>query len=225
MDAIAEWTHAQARVIELVEGIDLSAADTVVPACPDWTVRQLLSHMIGLDADVLAGDEPDDHNPTWTQAQVDARADHGIATLVAEWRALTQPLQDWMQVNGTRPLGDVTIHEQDLRGALGVPGAQDTEALAALRDRMAAAFGAAVERAGLPTIRLTAPTWEFSAGDAATGDGRAVVVEASEFDLTRALMSRRTADQLRGWTSAGDVGPYLDCFATLGALPSAALPE
>jgi hypothetical protein len=26
----------------------------VVPACPDWTVQQLLSHMIGLDADVLA---------------------------------------------------------------------------------------------------------------------------------------------------------------------------
>lgn len=221
MDAIQEWTQAQHRVIELVEGIDPGVADTVVPACPDWTVRQLLSHMIGLDADVIAGDEPDDHNATWTQKQVDARADHDVAALVEEWRSLTPPLQDWMATNGTRPLGDVVIHEQDLRGALSAPGARETDALAALRDRMAAGFAQAVTGAGLPAALLTSPSWSFTAGDGAA----VVTVEASEFDLTRALMSRRSADQLRSWTTTGDIEPYLECFAGLGTLPATALPE
>ncbi|MBE7187404.1 maleylpyruvate isomerase family mycothiol-dependent enzyme [Jatrophihabitans endophyticus] len=221
MDAIAEWTQSQQRVIELVEGLDPGVADTVVPACPDWTVRQLLSHMIGLDADVVAGDEPDDHNATWTQKQVDARADHDVATLVAEWRDLTAPVQEWMRANNTRPLGDVVIHEQDLRGALDSPGARDTDALAALRDRMAGRLDQVVTGAGLPGLRLSSPSWSFVAG----AEPAAVTVEASEFDLTRALMTRRTADQLRGWVTDGDIEPYLDSFAGLGPLPTTPLPE
>ena len=221
MDAIDEWTQAQLRVIGLLEGIDPGVADTVVPACPGWTVRQLFAHMVGLGADVLAGAEADDHNENWTQAQVDARADRDVAALVEEWRSITGPLQEWMRANNTRPLGDVIIHEQDLRGALNSPGARDTEALAALRDRMAGGLAQAVDAAGLPGIDLVAPSWTFTAGN----EPAAVTLEASEFDLTRAVMSRRSAEQLREWTTDGDVGPYLGCFAALGPLPSTALPE
>lgn len=52
-----------------------------------------------------------------------------------------------------------------------------------------------------------------------------MVIEAPAFDLTRALMSRRTAQQLRGWTTTGDVSSCLDAFAGLGALPEQPLPE
>ena len=220
MDAIAEWTNAQTRVIELVDGISAADAEVKVPACPDWSVRQLLAHMIGLDADVIAGDEPDDHNSTWTQKQVDDRAGHDVATLVAEWHALTEPLQQWMRDNSTRPLGDVVIHEQDLRGALGVPGAHETDGLAALRDRMAGGFDKAVRDAGLPGVELVSPDWRFKAGDQPT-----VTIEASQFDLTRSLMSRRSADQVRGWVTAGDVEPYLPLLGALGPLPETALSE
>ena len=134
MDAIFEWVQAQQRVIDLVEPLTAEQADTTVPACPDWTVRDLLSHMVGLDADVLDGDEPDDHNEEWTKAQVAARVDRDVTALIEEWTALTEPLRAWMAENTTRPLGDVVIHEQDLRGALGVTGAQDTEGLESLRD-------------------------------------------------------------------------------------------
>ena len=54
---------------------------------------------------------------------------------------------------------------------------------------------------------------------------RAVVVQASDFDLARALVTRRSAAQLRSWTVRGDVTPYLDAFAMLGPLPSADLTE
>ena len=221
MDAVAEWVRAQSRVIELVQTLSATDAEARVPACPAWTVRELLAHVVGLDADVLAGDEPDDHNSTWTQRQVDARAGDDITTIVAEWRAMTEPMQEWMRENGTRPLGDVVIHEQDLRGATNVPGARDTDGLAALRDRMAGRLADRVRVAGLPAVALDAPTWSFTTGPGAPG----VTLRAPQFDLTRALMARRTADQLRRWTTEGDIEPYLPLFGGLGPLPDAELPE
>ena len=140
MDAVEEWRAAYGRVTDLVSGLGADEAARHVPACPDWTVRDLLSHMIGLDADVVAGDEPDDHNSTWTQRQVDARAGRSIDELLEEWQSLVGPLTTWMQEHTTRPLGDLVIHEQDLRGALARPGARDNAGLLALRDRMLGRF-------------------------------------------------------------------------------------
>lgn len=221
MDGIEEWTRAQRRVIDLMSGLDESQVARHVPACPDWTVRDLFSHMVGLGTDVVAGDEPDDHNEGWTQRQVDERKHRSVSELVSEWESMTEPLRAWMRANTTRPLGDVTIHEQDLRGALGVPGGQDTDAIAAMRERFVGRFA---DRLGaLPPIALVGTAWSWCSSGPA--DDAAVVVAASDFELARALMARRSAAQLRGWTTRGDVGPYLEAFATLGPLPSGDLVE
>lgn len=220
MDGIAEWTRAQERVIDLVTGLPAARAAATVPACPDWTVRDLLSHMVGLGADVVAGDEPDDHNAAWTARQVEARRDRDVDALVAEWQGLAEPLRAWMAEHGTRPLGDVTIHEQDLRGALGVPGGQDTPAMAAMRERFVARFAARLDP-GLPPIALTGDGWRWASREGEP----AVEVRATDFDLARALMARRSAAQLRAWTVRGDVEPYLEAFATLGPLPGRDLTE
>jgi uncharacterized protein (TIGR03083 family) len=220
VDEIAEWTRAQQRVIALVTGLSADRAATTVPACPDWTVRDLLSHMVGLGADVVAGDEPDDHHAAWTARQVEARRDRDVDALVAEWQGLAEPLRAWMAEHGTRPLGDVTIHEQDLRGALGVPGGQDTPAMAAMRERFVQRFAARLDP-GLPAIALVGDGWSWTSGEGEP----AVEVRAPDVDLARALVARRSAAQLRAWTVRGDVEPYLDAFATLGPLPDRDLTE
>lgn len=219
MDAAQEWTEGQRRVVELVGGLGPRAAEQRVPACPDWSVRDLLSHMVGLGVDVLAGDEPDDHNDAWTARQVAARRDRDVAALVAEWLGVTRPMQTYLRDVSPRPLSDLLIHEQDLRGALGVPGGQGTPGLAAVRDRMVARFVPAVE--GLPVIALEGETWRWRSGEG----GPAVVVRAGDHDLARALMARRSGGQLRRWTVVGDIAPYLTAFATLGPLPDHDLTE
>ena len=219
VDPIAEWSAAQQRVSELVAPLDDAGAATTVPACPDWSVRELLSHMVGLGADVLGGDEPDDHNSTWTQRQVEQRRGRSVAELLAEWDGLADGLRAWMGEHGPRPLGDVVIHEQDIRGALGVSGAHGTAGLRAIRDRMVGAFGGRLD--GLPSVALRSDSWTWSSTD---GDAD-VVIEASEFDLSRALVSRRSAAQLRAWTTHGDISPLLGAFAGLGPLPEHDLSE
>lgn len=218
-DVVTEWTGAQQRVIGLVGAATSAAVESRVPACPDWTVRDLLSHMVGIGADVVAGREPDDHNEQWTAAQVDARRDRDVAELIAEWRGLTDAMVAHLRASGDRPINDITIHEQDLRGALRIRGATDTAAAHHVRDRFAARLGDRVT--GLPTLALRGTDWRWRSSD----DEPTVVVAASDADLARALVSRRSAAQLRAWTVTGDVTPYLDAFAMLGGLPDTDLAE
>ena len=134
-------------------------------------MRDLLAHMVGLGADVLAGNEPDDHPADWTRAQVAARAGRGVAVLLDALAA--------------RPdLPPLALEEEPGPGR--VP-------------------------------------WHWcSSGEPADA---AVVLRAPGFDLFRALTSRRTAAQLRGWSVRGDVSDHLEAFAGLGPLPLTPLPE
>ena len=172
--------------------------------------------MVGLGSDVVADDEPDDHNPDWTAKQVEERKDASVDDLVTEWRETAEPLRAWMAEHGTRPLGDVIIHEQDLRGALGVPGGQDTDGLAAIRDRFAPRVAGRLPEG--TTLGLVGDSWSW-ASDGGDPERADVVIAAPDFELARALLARRSAAQLRAWTRSGDVEPVLDAFATLGPLP------
>jgi len=102
-----------------------------------------------------------------------------------------------------------------------VPGGKDSGGVRAIRDRFLPRFGARVE--DLPPIALVADGWEWASHGAP--EDAEVVVRASAFDIARALVTRRSERQLRSWTTRGDVGPYLEGFALLGALPSSDLTE
>ena len=88
-------------------------------------------------------------------------------------------------------------------------------------EAMAEWFATRVRAAHLAPVELRSPVWIFSTGDGDPG----LELFAPEFDLARALMTRRTADQLRQWSTAGAIDPYLPVFASLGPLPDRPLPE
>ena len=218
-DPLVAWRLAMARVVDLVTGVEPDRMESRVPACPDWTARELLSHVVGLGASVLAGDEPADHDATWTQGHVEARRDRSVADLVREWYELAEDLVVHMREHGPRPLADVTIHEHDLRGALDREGAHDTAGLRIVRRWMLDRLDQRVR--GLPPLALDAGRWSWtSAGSGVDVERAAVLLRADGFDLDRAIVSRRTADQLRSFPVRGDVEPYLDSFAVLGPLPT-----
>lgn len=227
--AAREWRAGHERVCALVERTVTErpeALERPVPATPDWSARQLLAHMVGLGVDVLGGDEPDDHHEGWTRAQVERRAQSSPVDVVAEWREVADRLETYLREQSPRPLGDLLIHEQDLRGGLGVPGARATEGLALVRSTMATRIGAAVGDAGLAPLALEQQDgpWRWASADGDPG----AVLRADGFDLFRTVTSRRSADQIRSVVTGGEVDavePYLPHLALLGPLPTDPLPE
>src|SRR4051812_41896335 len=113
------YAGVRERVSALVQGADPTQP---VPACPDWTVKDLVAHVTGVVDDVLAGRIEGVATDPWTAAQVEARKDHSLDQIVAEWNEKApafEALLDAFGSPGEQAVFDVTTHEHDLRGALG----------------------------------------------------------------------------------------------------------
>lgn len=169
------YIQLRGRVIDLLRATPEDRGDLVVPACPEWTVRQLVGHLVGVPEDVIAGNMEGVTTPAWTAAQV---ARHQGRTLreLAESYGATGLLFD--QIIPTIPaprnsqmVMDAVTHELDLRDALGDGEARDSAAIDVALGWLRFAFA----------DRL--PPGTFDALDAAT---------MSRFDLLRSITGRRS---------------------------------
>jgi uncharacterized protein (TIGR03083 family) len=227
--AASAYEDGQRRVTALAADLDDAQLAAPVPACPDWTVRDLIAHLVGEAADTTVGDgffagaadawrDPRlaQEREQWTAAQVAARRDRNVHSLLREWDergsqlvtmlrrgdgfAMTAP--DWML---SSPAADLGVHLHDLREALGDPGDEATWvtrlALGVYREWLAQRLSAV----GLPALRLDDGSKPWVAG---RGEPVATL-RAESFELFRAMSGRRTAAQIRelGWE--GDPAPYL----------------
>lgn len=131
MDVGAVYAEGRERVSGLVAELDVAGAATVVPACPAWSVKDVLAHLTGICADIMAGNIEGVATDPWTAAQVDARRSATIGEVVAEWNEVA-PQVEAMAAGfgpaGHQWVGDFATHEHDVRGALGRPGARDSQA-------------------------------------------------------------------------------------------------
>src|SRR5690606_20534749 len=116
------------RVSALVADLDPSRAETLVPATPAWTVRDLLSHLAGTPVDVVQGNTAGAASEAWTAAQVEARRDRTVTELLDEWSSTWPAFAERLAALATGNPGmatillyDVLTHEQDLRAALDEP--------------------------------------------------------------------------------------------------------
>jgi hypothetical protein len=105
----------------------------VVSCTPEWTVRQLAAHIVGVPEDVLAGRMEGVASDTWTQAQVEMYGDLTLTEL-ANLFETSAPQIDAIVHNIPQPIisqfvMDAVTHEQDMRSALGKPGGRDSKAV------------------------------------------------------------------------------------------------
>ena len=96
-DLAGAYADARRRLWELLAGMDEAALGAQVPACPAWTVQDLLAHLTGIAADAADGTYFSDAarawndaglaaaRDEWTAAQVRSRRDRTAAALAAEW--------------------------------------------------------------------------------------------------------------------------------------------
>lgn len=220
------YPEARARIIELVRDLDDDAAETKVPACPGWRVRDVVAHLGGSTTDVLTGNVDGYGTDAWTQRQVEERSSVGIDEIVKEWEGNADRWDRWLiEEAGFRPYvatADIATHEHDIRGALNRPGARDADGIkigiktyvGGLRMRME----------GLPPLRVDAQGWRAYM----VGSGEpAASVSAEPFELFRSLAARRTEEQVRAYEWDGDPTPYMAAWVSGRPFgwPAAALPE
>lgn len=186
-------------------------ADLVVPACPEWTLRDLLAHLTGSAALAIG------RLSGWPAAGPASSADMGVPELAAAWDQLGGEVELLLSERAGRAgnllVTDAFTHELDLRYALGAPLPEDHPAFAGAFEVLANGFAAAVEAHNLPALRLSAGDTQWTVGDGEP----AATVTAHRYDLYRSLAGRRTYDQItamdwdRGshrWLPAFSWGPF-----------------
>jgi uncharacterized protein (TIGR03083 family) len=213
----APYAEVRARLLEIADSVDEAAAETPVPTCPEWTVRQLYAHLSGVVADVLALNIEGAATDPWTAQQVAARTDTSFADIVAEWRgnsaAFDAALEAWGEAGDERVVADVWTHEQDVRTALDQPGGREGPAFEFVRDALTGMLGSQLDEHGLGAIRwIDDHGCERVLGTNPVG----VTLRTSKYAFCRARLGRRSAEQIRdlGWDV--DPEPWLDTFIVFG---------
>lgn len=217
-DCAAAYRGIHERVAALTASLDNDVATRIAPATPEWRVKDVVAHLVGVNADVLAGNIDGAGTDPWTEQQVAPRRDRSLAELLAEWQELSPGLEAIIPAIPEGPRGqlifDAVSHEFDVRGALGQPGARDCDA-ATIGFRWAADVVAMV-RDGAQAGALCLRT-EDGSHVAGTGEVTATVA-ADRFELFRAMSGRRSLDQIAAFDWEGDAAP--EHIAFLPARPT-----
>jgi hypothetical protein len=116
------------------------------------------------------------------------------------------PVINWMVVC------DLAVHNQDLRAALELPGDRDSPGVALSLQRYVAGLSQRIAIAALPALGLCTERSEYVAGHGTPS----VTVTATQWELFRALSSRRSPAQIRLYRWTGDAGPYIPLLPAYG---------
>ena len=233
----ARYDNVRERIVELVAGVDAKAKP--VPACPGWSVHDLLSHLTGNCADVMSGNIAGVASSAWTGAQVAERRERPTEAVLDEWSELAPPysamVDDFPGRFGAMAVSDITVHEHDLRGALGRPGERDAEEVILSTDFLVTLIlhpSARLSGIGPLEIRAGERDWVIGSGEPVTGtfaqwldavladarpDDRPTPVASvvtDPFELFRAASGRRSEKQIRTFDWSADPGPYMGLFAS-----------
>jgi uncharacterized protein (TIGR03083 family) len=187
-----------------------------VPATPAWSVHDVVAHLRGILEDALVGNMAGAPGEAWTAAQVERGAAKSVELLLEEWAddsaviegALGGPAGPQM----TALIVDVHSHEQDLRGALGRPGHRSGPFYPWALPKLVAGFQARCLGAELAPVRVEADFGSVGSPD------DPVAVRGTDWELFRAMLGRRSADQIvrLEWSGVPEPAVYVDAFVMFG---------
>ena len=160
------------------------AVGQTVPACPEWTVRDLLAHVV---ENCRAANRSRGPRPI---------AALGVPELLDEW-AQTGPQVEARMAAGAGSnsaifVMDTFTHELDLRRVVQEPDARRPPRLPDRDGRGARGFSASVHGHGLQALRIETEGAQWTAG----WGPAAATLRAHPLDLYRSIAGRRTHQQI-----------------------------
>lgn len=230
------YREGRERLSEIVRQLAPAELATTVPACPEWTVQDVIAHLTGCCADALAGNMAGVTTEAWADAQVRCRKDHTVNQVLEEWSVLA-PTLEAMDESFPSPLPtlwilDLSAHEQDVRGALARPGARETPGIVMAVDFLVReGLHSQLVGRGLGPVSVRTPIGSWTVGGPASsfptwtpgaGVGADVAERSKEepeaavglslFEAFRALTGRRSLAQIARYDWSSDPEPFLPAF-------------
>ncbi|GAA0931572.1 maleylpyruvate isomerase family mycothiol-dependent enzyme [Kribbella koreensis] len=193
------YAGTRARLTDAVQGFGPEVLAGRVPACPEWTVHDVVAHLSGAAADFVSGNLEGAPRPPWTAVQVDARRSMPTTQVLDEWATTTGPALEKLILSGNtahpmicNPYVDAGTHEADLHGATGI-GRPPREIWLATLDWVFPDPRPSDEVAG--TLSIVTPDGTYQ-----LGSGKPVAeVHTDTYELFRAIFGRRSAAQIQSW--------------------------
>lgn len=208
-DYATSYREAQGRIMTLVNNQN---AETPVPACPGWTVKDVVAHLCGAMRDVAKGETDEVGEEAWTARQVADYRHRSLTDISAEWhhRAHTSP---WaFQTYGQALLADIITHEFDIRNALGNTQGRDLPVVRSAALFYLNALDYVFGEDGIPPMRILV---EDKALDLGKGEP-AGTVEMGWWEAMRIASGRRSTDQVRSLAWTGDPDQWIDHLFIFG---------
>lgn len=210
-ELVAQYRRSRERIVALMADIDAGSSSRRVAACPDWTVRQLLAHVVGLATEISSGNPPGPDSQAWVDSIVEARDSSSITDLLDEW-AVSGPAFEAIALDLSRlaiPLSyDLVVHEHDLRHATGRPGHRDDPGVLTSMWVGALLLDGDLKKNAAGALRLHAGGHEWLCGEGETHLAldldRTGAVQHPVWELLRLTGSRRSRAQLSRYPWEGD---------------------
>jgi uncharacterized protein (TIGR03083 family) len=192
------YRHSRERLVDLLHGADDTTWKTPVPACPGWTVHDVIGHLLGNTEDFGSGRLTGIPDEALTSEQVERHRHDEPDAMLERWSDLSTPLLAALTEGGSwPPVLDVGSHEQDIRGALSHPGARDDKLiLDGVRWMMRVVDVDANITLDLGDVVLQSPP----------KPGPDYMLRANAFEVFRFVLGRRSRDQVLAldWTPGID---------------------
>lgn len=222
-------------VSELVAGLEPQQLDTPIPATPDWTIRNVVAHLAADATCVIAGDFPSEFFAAmgeeatvltlngWTARQVKQREGRSLEDLIQEWKSSGNEVITMMRGEKPWPEGilsfadrvlltDVTVHQQDIFGALGIERARESAPIKIALSGYIATMGWRLASTALAPLRFDLGEKSYVAGEGEP----TTTVRGSRYELFRAMSGRRSPEQIAAYDWDGDAEPYIPYFYPYG---------
>lgn len=178
---------------------------TNIPACPEWTLRDLLGHQAGEIEDGLAGNMEGMGTPAWTAAQVERHRHQDLEAVKAAWTTALASAGDAIYQVTEGAINDLVHHEFDVRGALGDVDNRDGELVRTMTPVFAGFLDETLKANALPALRLVVDSTVMILGDG-TPAGE---LRMTGFEFLRMVTGRRSMAQIQRLDWNGDHSPWL----------------
>ena len=206
------YQDTTARIAEMLTGSDGAVWQHPVPACPGWSVRDVVSHMTAVAEDWASGRLTGPPTDEETAEHVRRFGGHDEAELLEALSGAAARLHQLAESSGLEPpLGDIACHEHDIRSAIGKPGARDAQSVLWTSDRLLANL-----RPPVP-LRIVVEDGEYRCGPL---DGSEIELRTTRFEAMRWRTGRRSRSQLSAMDWSTEPEPVLDHLFLFGPAAS-----